>query len=184
MRSRLSTITNTTRDVPLPGETYDLVSVMAAIIRISSLCHRGVNPLFYRSSLIRPLVAQQKDQDHPYQFTARIHRSTSLHAGSGSRASSLHWTGERMVSVALLALGPAAYFFPGSAVDYSLAAALTLHCHWGIEQVLTDYVRGESKIKFANAGLYVLSTLTFAGLCYFNYNDVGICKAVALLWSK
>uniref|UniRef100_A0A673UPL6 Succinate dehydrogenase [ubiquinone] cytochrome b small subunit n=1 Tax=Suricata suricatta TaxID=37032 RepID=A0A673UPL6_SURSU len=26
------------------------------------------------------------------------------------------------------------------------------------------------------------SALTFAGLCYFNYHDVDICKAVAMLW--
>lgn len=51
-------------------------------------------------------------------------------AGSGSKAASLHWTGERVVSVLLLAMGPAAYYFPGPAVDYSLAAALTLHGHW------------------------------------------------------
>ncbi|MEQ2164131.1 hypothetical protein GOODEAATRI_003357, partial [Goodea atripinnis] len=54
----------------------------------------------------------------------------------------------------------------------------------GIGQVLTDYVHGDTKIRMANAGLFLLSTVTFAGLCYFNYNDVGICKAVALLWSK
>lgn len=54
----------------------------------------------------------------------------------------------------------------------------------GMGQVLTDYIHGETKVKLANAGLFLLSTLTFAGLCYFNYNDVGICKAVALLWSK
>lgn len=59
-----------------------------------------------------------------------------------------------------------------------------LSSHRGIGQVLTDYVHGEAKIKMANAGLFLLSTLTFAGLCYFNYNDVGICKAIALLWSK
>lgn len=54
----------------------------------------------------------------------------------------------------------------------------------GIDQVLTDYVHGDTKVKMAKAGLFLLSTVTFAGLCYFNYNDVGICKAVALLWSK
>lgn len=50
--------------------------------------------------------------------------------------------------------------------------------------MLTDYVHGEAQVKMAKAGLFLLSTLTFAGLCYFNYNDVGICRAVALLWSK
>ncbi|NWX89080.1 DHSDB dehydrogenase, partial [Nothoprocta ornata] len=100
-----------------------------------------------------------------------------------SKAASLHWAGERAVSVLLLGLLPAAYLCPGPAVDYSLAAALTLHGHWGLGQVITDYVHGEMPIKVANTGLYVLSAVTFAGLCYFNYHDVGICKAVAMLWS-
>ncbi|XP_053819443.1 succinate dehydrogenase [ubiquinone] cytochrome b small subunit, mitochondrial [Anomalospiza imberbis] len=100
-----------------------------------------------------------------------------------SKAASLHWTGERAVSVLLLGLLPAAYLYPGPAVDYSLAAALTLHGHWGLGQVITDYVHGDVPIKVANTGLYILSALTFAGLCHFNYHDVGICKAVAMLWS-
>ena len=51
-------------------------------------------------------------------------------AGSGSKAASLHWTGERVLSILLLAMGPAAYFYPTPAIDYGLAAALTLHGHW------------------------------------------------------
>uniref|UniRef100_A0AAZ1XNY7 Succinate dehydrogenase [ubiquinone] cytochrome b small subunit n=1 Tax=Oreochromis aureus TaxID=47969 RepID=A0AAZ1XNY7_OREAU len=101
------------------------------------------------------------------------------HSSSNSKAASLHWTAERMLSVLLLAMGPVAYFNPGPVIDYSLAAALTLHGHWGLGQVLTDYVHGDTKIKMANAALFLLSTITFTGLCYFNYNDVGICKAVA-----
>lgn len=53
----------------------------------------------------------------------------------------------------------------------------------GLGQVITDYVHGDVPNKAANMGLYVLSALTFAGLCHFNYHDVGICKAVAMLWS-
>ncbi|XP_056139516.1 succinate dehydrogenase [ubiquinone] cytochrome b small subunit B, mitochondrial [Lampris incognitus] len=158
---------------------------MAAIVRLSSMCHRGVQPLFYRSTLLaRPLVIPHKDHERPYLLSAKLHSSQALYAGSGSKAASLHWTAERMLSILLLAMGPVAYFYPGPAMDYSLAAALTLHGHWGIGQVLTDYVHGEPKVKIANASLFLLSTVTFAGLCYFNYNDVGICKAVALLWSK
>lgn len=141
--------------------------------------------MFYQSTLLaRPLVVPHKLQEQSYQLTARIHASQTLNASSGPKAASLHWTAERVLSVALLALGPVAYFYPVPAVDYSLAAALTLHGHWGIGQVLTDYVHGEAKEKMAHAGLFLLSTVTFAGLCYFNYNDVGICKAIALLWSK
>ncbi|KAL3057766.1 succinate dehydrogenase [ubiquinone] cytochrome b small subunit B, mitochondrial [Trematomus bernacchii] len=158
---------------------------MAAIVRLSSVCRRGVKPLFYQGTLLaRPLVVPHNYQEQPHQLTARIHASQALNAGSGSKAASLHWTGERVVSILLLALGPAAYFSPCPVVDYSLAAALTLHGHWGIGQILTDYVHGDAKIKMTNAGLFVLSTVTFAGLCYFNYNDVGLCKAIALLWSK
>ncbi|XP_032365386.1 succinate dehydrogenase [ubiquinone] cytochrome b small subunit B, mitochondrial [Etheostoma spectabile] len=158
---------------------------MAAIIRLGSVCRRGVKPLFYQSTLLaRPLVVPHKYQEQSYQLTARIHASQALYAGSGSKAASLHWTAERVLSILLLAMGPAAYFNPCPVIDYSLAAALTLHGHWGLGQVLTDYVHGDTKIKIANAGLFLLSTVTFAGLCYFNYNDVGICKAVALLWSK
>ncbi|XP_069325031.1 succinate dehydrogenase [ubiquinone] cytochrome b small subunit, mitochondrial isoform X2 [Eulemur rufifrons] len=99
-----------------------------------------------------------------------------------SKAASLHWTSERVVSVVLLGLLPAAYLNPCSAMDYSLAAVVTLHSHWGLGQVVTDYVHGDASQKAAKAGLLALSALTFAGLCYFNYHDVGICKAVAMLW--
>ncbi|KAJ3590065.1 hypothetical protein NHX12_008022 [Muraenolepis orangiensis] len=158
---------------------------MASIVLLSSVFHRGAKPLFHRGALLaRPLVVPHKDQESPFLLSARIHVSQTVNAAAGSNAASLHWTGERAVSVLLLALGPTAYLYPGAAVDYSLAAALTLHGHWGLGQVLTDYVHGDAKIKMANAGLFLLSTVTFAGLCYFNYNDVGICKAIALLWSK
>lgn len=47
-----------------------------------------------------------------------------------SKAVSLHWTSERVVSVILLGLFPAAYVYPGPVVDFSLALILTLHGHW------------------------------------------------------
>ncbi|XP_040507989.1 succinate dehydrogenase [ubiquinone] cytochrome b small subunit, mitochondrial isoform X1 [Gallus gallus] len=128
---------------------------------------------------------------HSAVLTAAADRSAPARQSHGgapqghgsSKAASLHWTSERAVSALLLGLLPAAYLYPGPAVDYSLAAALTLHGHWGLGQVITDYVHGDTPIKVANTGLYVLSAITFTGLCYFNYYDVGICKAVAMLWS-
>ncbi|XP_028320426.1 succinate dehydrogenase [ubiquinone] cytochrome b small subunit B, mitochondrial isoform X1 [Gouania willdenowi] len=158
---------------------------MAAVIRLSSVCRRGFKPLLYQSALLaRPLVVVPKHRDQRHLLAAQIHSSQTLYGGSDSKAASLHWTAERVLSVLLLAMGPVAYLSPGPLIDYSLAAALTLHGHWGLGQVLTDYVHGETKEKMASAGLFLLSTVTFAGLCYFNYSDVGICRAVALLWSK
>lgn len=59
-----------------------------------------------------------------------MHCFSHFTAGSGSKAASLHWTAERVLSILLLAMGPAAYFNPSPIMDYSLAAALTLHGHW------------------------------------------------------
>ncbi|XP_037361164.1 succinate dehydrogenase [ubiquinone] cytochrome b small subunit, mitochondrial isoform X1 [Talpa occidentalis] len=157
---------------------------MAVLWRLSALCGaQGGRALLLRTPVIRPAHVSAFLQDPPtpgWCGTQYIHLSPSRHAGS--KAASLHWTSERVVSVLLLGLLPAAYMSPCSAIDYSLAATLTLHSHWGLGQVVTDYVPGAVTQKAAKAGVLALSALTFAGLCYFNYNDVGICKAVAMLW--
>ncbi|KAM9221303.1 succinate dehydrogenase [ubiquinone] cytochrome b small subunit, mitochondrial [Dugong dugon] len=154
---------------------------MALLWRLSVFCgSQGARALFLRTPVVRPAHVSAFLQDRSTPGVQHILLSPSHH--SASKAASLHWTGERVVSVLLLGLLPAAYLNPCSAMDYSLAAALTLHSHWGIGQVVTDYVHGETSQKTAKAGLLALSALTFAGLCYFNYHDVGICKAVAMLW--
>ncbi|KAM4651413.1 succinate dehydrogenase [ubiquinone] cytochrome b small subunit, mitochondrial [Discoglossus pictus] len=150
---------------------------MAALVKVSSLCRGGRAFPLNKSLLFRPVAALPQDRN-----ALQISQISPVrHAGS--KAASLHWTSERALSVALLGLLPAAYLYPGAAVDYSLAAALTLHGHWGLGQAVTDYVHGDAKVKLANTGIFALSAVTFAGLCYFNYHDVGICKAVAMLWS-
>ncbi|XP_069325030.1 succinate dehydrogenase [ubiquinone] cytochrome b small subunit, mitochondrial isoform X1 [Eulemur rufifrons] len=157
---------------------------MAVLWRLSVL--RGVQggrALFLTTPVVRPAHVSAFLQDRPapgWCGTQHIHLSPIRH--SDSKAASLHWTSERVVSVVLLGLLPAAYLNPCSAMDYSLAAVVTLHSHWGLGQVVTDYVHGDASQKAAKAGLLALSALTFAGLCYFNYHDVGICKAVAMLW--
>uniref|UniRef100_A0A672KHB7 Succinate dehydrogenase [ubiquinone] cytochrome b small subunit n=1 Tax=Sinocyclocheilus grahami TaxID=75366 RepID=A0A672KHB7_SINGR len=137
---------------------------MAALVRISSVCYRGVRPLLFRSSsLIRPLAVQKKDRDCPYLISAKIHATPSNYGYlSLVKTEWKHWSFRATDS--------------SSAFSFPLLG--------GLGQIVTDYVHGDFKIKMANAGLFLLSTVTFAGLCYFNYHDVGICKAVALLWSK
>uniref|UniRef100_A0A2I2ZWT4 Succinate dehydrogenase [ubiquinone] cytochrome b small subunit n=1 Tax=Gorilla gorilla gorilla TaxID=9595 RepID=A0A2I2ZWT4_GORGO len=151
---------------------------MAVLWRLSAVCAAQGGPaLLLRTPVVRPAHISVFLQDRPipeWCGVQHIHLSPSHH--SGSKAA------ERVVSVLLLGLLPAAYLNPCSATDYSLAAALTLHGHWGLGQVVTDYVHGDASQKAAKAGLLALSALTFAGLCYFNYHDVGICKAVAMLW--
>uniref|UniRef100_A0A8C9AC67 Succinate dehydrogenase [ubiquinone] cytochrome b small subunit n=1 Tax=Prolemur simus TaxID=1328070 RepID=A0A8C9AC67_PROSS len=157
---------------------------MAVLWRLSVLRGvRGGRALFLPTPVVRPAPVSAFLQDRPapgWCGAQYIHLSPIRH--SDSKAASLHWTSERVVSVLLLGLLPAAYLNPCSAMDYSLAAVVTLHSHWGLGQVVTDYVHGDASQKAAKAGLLALSALTFAGLCYFNYHDVGICKAVAMLW--
>ncbi|XP_067087889.1 succinate dehydrogenase [ubiquinone] cytochrome b small subunit A, mitochondrial-like isoform X1 [Osmerus mordax] len=158
---------------------------MACAVRKTSLCIRGVKPLCLNSLLSRGLVvASRKRWDEEPHRLATVRRSVTTHSAAAlvSKAASTHWTSERVVSVVLLGMAPAAYLYPGAVLDFSVATALTLHGHWGVGQVVTDYVHGDLKIKLAKSVLFVTSMVTFAGLCYFNYNDVGLCRAVALLW--
>ncbi|XP_044525341.1 succinate dehydrogenase [ubiquinone] cytochrome b small subunit, mitochondrial [Gracilinanus agilis] len=145
-------------------------------------CALGGRALLLGARVIRPAFVLGSPPDRPASASEGRHIHLTASRWSDSKAASLHWTSERAVSVLLLGLLPAAYLCPGSMVDYSLAAVLTLHSHWGLGQVITDYVHEDKLVKGANAGLLVLSALTFAGLCYFNYHDVGICRAVTLLW--
>lgn len=52
----------------------------------------------------------------------------------------------------------------------------------GFESIIEDYV-GQSLKKLAYPLLYCITLATFAGLMYLNYTDVGICKAVQIMWS-
>lgn len=52
----------------------------------------------------------------------------------------------------------------------------------GVGQVLTDYIHGSTMPKVSKGIWLAVSILQFIGLCYFNYADVGICKAVSMIW--
>ncbi|XP_050964953.1 succinate dehydrogenase [ubiquinone] cytochrome b small subunit A, mitochondrial isoform X2 [Labeo rohita] len=106
---------------------------MASLIRLSTFCQRGIRPVpLCTTHLSRGFVAHQKNRDvEPFRLTAgRIRAASSPYTVSSSRAASKHWTGERVLSIVLLGVAPAAYLCPGPLVDYSIAAALTLHGHW------------------------------------------------------
>uniref|UniRef100_A0A2I3H5A0 Succinate dehydrogenase [ubiquinone] cytochrome b small subunit n=1 Tax=Nomascus leucogenys TaxID=61853 RepID=A0A2I3H5A0_NOMLE len=105
---------------------------MAVLWRLSAVCGaQGGRALLLRTPVVRPAHVSAFLQDQPipeWCGVQHIHLSPSHQ--SGTKAASLHWTSERVVSVLLLGLLPAAYLNPCSAMDYSLAATLTLHGHW------------------------------------------------------
>ena len=48
----------------------------------------------------------------------------------------------------------------------------------------TDYVHGEYLKPMVKPLLTLLSMMAFGGLCYINYNDVGIVRAVRMVFEQ
>lgn len=62
------------------------------------------------------------------------------------------------------------------------ALIVSLVDYRGFESVIEDYVPQALK-KVSHGLLYLVSIATFGGLMYLNVFDVGICKAVKMIWS-
>ncbi|XP_025162129.1 succinate dehydrogenase [ubiquinone] cytochrome b small subunit, mitochondrial isoform X2 [Harpegnathos saltator] len=110
-----------------------------------------------------------------------------------TRASSTHgdhvrlWIVERLVSVSLLTLLPAALVFESKFVDGVLAIAVVMHSHWGLEAIIVDYVRpivfGTIMPKVATLMLNLLSIATLTGLLLLIYNGPGLTKVIKQMWA-
>jgi len=93
------------------------------------------------------------------------------------------WNRERYVAASQLAIIPLSLLLENPVTDYLLAATLSIHAYWGLECIVTDYVHGTTLPKMAHKLLAVVSILSFIGLCYFNYSDIGLSKAIKKIWS-
>jgi succinate dehydrogenase (ubiquinone) membrane anchor subunit len=87
----------------------------------------------------------------------------------------------------MLAVVPASLAFPSQTLDYLLAVSLVMHSHWGLEAIVTDYVReslfGSVLPKAAHGLLLLFSAATLAGLCMMAYKDQGLGKTVRKIWA-
>ena len=70
-------------------------------------------------------------------------------------------------------------------MDYAVAISLVVHVHWGVEAIVTDYIRpsifGSVIPKVSIALVYVLSILAAGGLFLFNWTDVGLTQAMKMI---
>ncbi|KAK7465941.1 hypothetical protein BaRGS_00037479 [Batillaria attramentaria] len=147
------------------------------LLRVQSkagvLSHETANKIFTTSSTMGALDYFRARRG---PFTPEEKR------GSGHlMMASTHWKVERVVAVAMVGIMPACLFVQGPMMDHLLTTFVYLHGHWGMRGVLTDYL-----VKFVpwiQYLWYVISILGFAGLINFNFNDVGITKAIQMLWS-
>lgn len=122
----------------------------------------------------------------PYPLTTLASRTTiSTSADQQHDAHTKLWKAERYLSLGLLGILPAASVIPHPSMDYAVALSLVVHVHWGVEAIVTDYIRpsifGATIPKLSIGLVYVLSSLALGGLFMFNYTDIGITQAVRML---
>ncbi|KAL0116752.1 hypothetical protein PUN28_009991 [Cardiocondyla obscurior] len=97
------------------------------------------------------------------------------------------WVIERMVSIASLALIPAALVLDNKFIDVLVAASIVMHTHWGLEAIILDYARpivvGTLVPKVAFFMLNLVSILTLTGLFVLIYNGPGLSKIIKNGWA-
>lgn len=129
-----------------------------------------------------PNLAQKSAQLGQRQITT----SAVMRSAEGGSHVTL-WTAERALSLALLGVIPIAFLNSNQITDGLFAISIVIHQHWGLEAIVTDYIRpiifGNTVPKLAHLLLALVSAATLGGLLYFNYNDVGISTAIKKLWA-
>lgn len=135
----------------------------------------------FSGSLLAPSHKQQILTSAVRQFAVSPVRNSS----GGSHVTL--WNAERALSLALLGVVPVGLMFPSQVGDTLMAVSIVMHQHWGLEAIVTDYVRpilfGTTVPKLAHGLLLVVSAATLGGLFYFNYNDIGIAGCVRKIWT-
>ncbi|KXJ71783.1 succinate dehydrogenase [ubiquinone] cytochrome b small subunit, mitochondrial [Aedes albopictus] len=153
-----------------------------------SLLNAGKAPAVARSlnsaskSLLLPKPAPSLALASLRQFTASPVRRA---AATGNHVTL--WNAERALSVALLGILPVGLMFPSQAGDALMAVSIVMHQYWGLEAIVTDYVRpilfGAAVPKICHGLLLVISAATLGGLFYFIHNDIGIANTIRKIWS-
>uniref|UniRef100_A0A1Q3FG07 Succinate dehydrogenase [ubiquinone] cytochrome b small subunit n=2 Tax=Culex tarsalis TaxID=7177 RepID=A0A1Q3FG07_CULTA len=117
-------------------------------------------------------------------------RYFALSSARRSAATGSHvtlWNAERALSVGLLGVIPVGIMFPSQVGDALIAVSVVMHQHWGLEAIVTDYVRpilfGAMVPKLAHGLLLLVSAATLGGLFYFIHNDIGIANTIRKIWS-
>ncbi|EDW68335.1 succinate dehydrogenase [ubiquinone] cytochrome b small subunit, mitochondrial isoform X1 [Drosophila virilis] len=136
-----------------------------------------------RQALTKPIVLAK-------QVAPLAMRQISVSAPRMASASGNHtglWTLERLVSVGLLAVIPAAFAAPSQVLDALLAISVVIHTHWGVEAMIVDYLRpgvvGNVLPKVAHIALIIISVATLGGLFYFIKNDIGLANGIKRFWA-
>lgn len=97
------------------------------------------------------------------------------------------WQAERVLSLGMLGIVPLSLICPSQAADFLLGVSIVMHSHWGLEAIVTDYIResvfGSVLPKAAHGLLLLFSAITLAGLSMMAYNNQGLGTTVRKLWA-
>ncbi|KAH8326713.1 hypothetical protein KR067_012172 [Drosophila pandora] len=170
---------------------------LALILRGAARCNAAnlvksarITPLKAYSSLVANAQRQVKPLVVAKAAAPVVRREISVSAPRMAAAGGSHtmlWTIERLVSLGLLAVIPAAFIAPSQVLDGLLAVSVVIHTHWGVEAMVVDYMRpavvGNVLPKVAHIGLIIISVATLGGLFYFIQNDVGLVNGIKRFWS-
>jgi succinate dehydrogenase (ubiquinone) membrane anchor subunit len=99
---------------------------------------------------------------------------------------SYHWNFERGLSVITVPLLAVAFVSPLPLVDFALGFVLPLHCHFGFDCMITDYlpVRRTKYLNLFCTWLLKITTLLSIYGCYLlNTYDVGMTQFMKNLWN-
>lgn len=139
------------------------------------------------SVLYQRRAAQQTPMTSTSTLSQMLTRAQSTISGADqswkNEPHAKHWNQERLVSILLLASIPASVVLEHPITDCLLSATLVLHGYWGLHGIFIDYIHGPTLPKVACGTLKFLAILGFIGLCYFNYYDMGLGKAIKRVWA-
>jgi succinate dehydrogenase (ubiquinone) membrane anchor subunit len=100
---------------------------------------------------------------------------------------SVHWNFERLLALGFVPLFMAP-FAAGSlnpALDATLCAAILVHSHMGLGNIVEDYVpkrRFPKSRRLCDIGLGAVTLLVGYGLYEFETNDVGLTEGIKRVW--
>ncbi|KAG9508550.1 Succinate dehydrogenase [ubiquinone] cytochrome b small subunit, mitochondrial, partial [Fragariocoptes setiger] len=152
-------------------------SLLGNSLRLARLSTTTLKPTTFAGRNLtrctRPLRAASTDGQYHYHKPPSTEHHDKL------------WAYERYLSLGLLGAIPAAAVIHHPIMDYALALSLVVHVHWGVEAIVTDYIRpsifGPTIPKLSIALVYILSSLALGGLFMFNYTDIGLSQATRML---
>lgn len=112
------------------------VPLLKQAVKFSSFTVPARNSLL-RNATVSNVFAQKVPK---MEIMRKIATSQPLRS-SGGGGHAMLWTIERGLALRMLFIIPTALAFPSQALDALMSVSIVMHVHWGLDAIVTDYVR-------------------------------------------